>query len=274
MSVFVPTGATVAVDPLDMLLVAPNGSTSTTLYLAQGQPVVVAALPAAVVAELNTAAGLVGPDTLFTTPVAASEWPSPVYIAGAQVKRVQSSGATNLGSMVLFALSGFMVTVPAVNLAAMLVLINATTTGGGGGGGVFVQSGASENAPLAWVPTVTGAADNVASLSSCKFMRIGSEANAAQGDLVLVTIMVNLTVTGATAPGFTFTVPPNAPCTNDMNVLSGAQDNTIAAYPVYFFAAPGGTDDEIQIFCDVALPGPGPVGLTVTLAIMYVVAGS
>ena len=95
MTVFFPTGAEVAVDPLDVLLVAPNGSTSTTLYLAQGQPVVVAALPAAVVAELNTAAGLVGPDTLFTTPVAASEWPSPVYIAGAQVKRVQPSGATN-----------------------------------------------------------------------------------------------------------------------------------------------------------------------------------
>lgn len=133
MSVFVPTGANVAVDPLDVLLVAPNGSTGTTLYLAQGQPVVVAALPAAVVAELNTAAGLVGPDTLFTTPVAASEWPSPVYIAGAQVKRVQPSGATNLGSMVLFALSGFMVTVPAVDLTAMMALINATTTGGGGG---------------------------------------------------------------------------------------------------------------------------------------------
>lgn len=135
MSVFVPTGANVAVDPLDVLLVAPNGSTGTTLYLAQGQPVVVAALPAAVVAELNTAAGLVGPDTLFTTPVAASEWPSPVYIAGAQVKRVQPSGATNLGSMVLFALSGFMVTVPAVDLTAMVDLLNATTTGGGGDGG-------------------------------------------------------------------------------------------------------------------------------------------
>lgn len=122
-----------------MLLVAPNGSTSTTLYLAQGQPVVVAALPAAVVAELNTAAGLVGPDTLFTTPVAASEWPSPVYIAGAQVKRVQPGGAANLRSMVLFALSGFMVTVPAVDLTAMMALINATTTGGGGGGGASLR---------------------------------------------------------------------------------------------------------------------------------------
>lgn len=130
MSVFVPTGATVAVDPLDVLLVAPNGSTSTTLYLAQGQPVVVAALPAEVVAELNGAAGLVGPDTLFTTPVAASEWPSPVYIAGVQVKRVQSSGATALGSMVLFALAGFMVTVPAVNLSDMVDLLNACAAPG------------------------------------------------------------------------------------------------------------------------------------------------
>lgn len=131
MSVFVPTGADVAVDPLDVLLVAPNGSTSTTLYLAQGQPVVIAAMPAAVVAELNAAAGLVGPDTLFTTPVTASEWPSPIYIAGAQVKRVQSSGATQLGSMVMFALSGFMVTVPDVNLSDMVDLINATSAGGG-----------------------------------------------------------------------------------------------------------------------------------------------
>jgi hypothetical protein len=160
MSVFVPTGATVAVDPLDVLLVAPNGSTSTTLYLAQGQPVVVAALPAAVVAELNTAAGLVGPDTLFTTPVAASEWPSPVYIAGAQVKRVQPSGATNLGSMVLFALSGFMVTVPAVDLTAMMALINATTTGGGGGGG-------SGGAGIFWTPEPTSEqATNLLLLSS------------------------------------------------------------------------------------------------------------
>jgi len=134
MSVFVPTGAAVAVDPLDVLLVAPNGTTSTTLYLAQGQPVVIGALPAAVVAELDTAAGLTAPDTLFTTPVTASEWPSPIYIAGSQVKRVQSSGATQLGSMVLFALSGFMVTVPAVDLSDMVDLINATSSGGGGGG--------------------------------------------------------------------------------------------------------------------------------------------
>lgn len=132
MSVFVPTGADVAVDPLDVLLVAPNGTTSTTLYLAQGQPVVIVALPGDVVDELNTAAGLSDPETLFTTPVTASEWPSPVYIAGAQVKRVQSSGATQLGSMVLFALSGFMVTVPNVDLTAMLALINATSSGGGG----------------------------------------------------------------------------------------------------------------------------------------------
>lgn len=130
MSVFVPTGAAVAVDPLDVLLVAPNGTTSTTLYLAQGQPVVIAALPGDVIDELNTAAGLTE-GSMFTTPVTASEWPSPIYIAGAQVKRVQSSGATQAGSMVLFALSGFMVTVPTVDLSDMVDLINATTTGGG-----------------------------------------------------------------------------------------------------------------------------------------------
>lgn len=161
MSVFVPTGATVAVDPLDVLLVAPNGSTSTTLYLAQGQPVVVAALPAAVVAELNIAAGLGGElGTLFTAPVTASEWPSPVYIAGAQVKRVQSSGATQLGSMVLFALSGFMVTVPDVDLSDMVDLINATATGGGGGGG-------SGGGGIFWGPEATSEqATNLLILSS------------------------------------------------------------------------------------------------------------
>jgi hypothetical protein len=177
MSVFVPTGATVAVDPLDVLLVAPNGSNSTTLYLAQGQPVVVAALPAAVVAELNTAAGLVGPDTLFTTPVAASEWPSPVYIAGAQVKRVQPSGATNLGSMVLFALSGFMVTVPAVDLTAMMALINATTTGGGGGGGSVVP----------WAPVPTSPDASALSISFASATRIGNVVTVAVGVLGIST---------------------------------------------------------------------------------------
>jgi hypothetical protein len=131
MSVFVPTGATVAVDPLDVLLVVPNGSTHTTLYLAQGQPVVVNALPPAVGAELDAAAGLSAPDTLFTSPVSASEWPAPLAIAGAQVKRVQPSGATQAGSMVLFALSGFSVTVPDIDLDAMVALINATSSGGG-----------------------------------------------------------------------------------------------------------------------------------------------
>lgn len=200
MSVFVPTGATVAVDPLDVLLVAPNGSTSTTLYLAQGQPVVVAALPAAVVAELNTAAGLVGPDTLFTTPVAASEWPSPVYIAGAQVKRVQPSGATNLGSMVLFALSGFMVTVPAVDLTAMMALINATTTGGGGGGG------ASYANAIAWGPEVNPFNATAVDVTDDALAFIGDEGSETVG---VVTGGLQLTLE-ATAPGevsLTTTVP-------------------------------------------------------------------
>lgn len=182
MSVFVPTGATVAVDPLDVLLVAPNGSTSTTLYLAQGQPVVVAALPAAVVAELNTAAGLVGPDTLFTTPVAASEWPSPVYIAGAQVKRVQPSGATNLGSMVLFALSGFMVTVPTVDLSDMVDAINDCATPGGGG---VIPHGD-------WTPTLTPAAGTDAEIADGgrgSFIASGTN----PGDVAIASIVLEVT---------------------------------------------------------------------------------
>lgn len=179
MSVFVPSGADVAVDPLDVLLVAPNGSTSTTLYLAQGQPVVVAALPAAVVAELDAAADLVGPDTLFTTPVTASEWPSPIYIAGAQVKRVQSSGATQLGSMVLFALSGFMVTVPDVDLSDMVDLINATTTGGGGGEGAFFAS------PTNYEPTITET-PGLTTAAQMSFVRAGEGPTAQPGDWILL----------------------------------------------------------------------------------------
>lgn len=244
MSVFVPTGADVAVDPLDVLLVAPNGTTRTTLYLAQGQPVVVAALPAAVVAELNAEAGLVGPDTLFTTPVTASEWPSPIYIAGAQVKRVQSSGATNLGTMVLFALSGFMVTVPAVDLTAMLALINATSSGGGGGGG---GSGAV-GGPYAPVITGTTATDTGAS-----FIRSGG-ATPEASDFVLMACNFAVTALPAETVDFEVTLPVTpAALGSEVPTLSVVRTSGDLTLPYIYAQLSGDSTLRIQAVAPVTL---------------------
>lgn len=168
MTMLVPTGGTVAVDPCDVLLVAPRGTTQSALYLAQGQPVIVTALPAALCAELDEAAlGEGTEDTLFTLPVTATGWSSPVRIAGAQVKRVQASGSGALGSMLTFANGGAMtLTAPAVTRDAMVTLINATTScGGGGGGGTgnrsrdYIVSVASDNED---VTAQVGVSGNVA----------------------------------------------------------------------------------------------------------------
>ncbi len=266
MSVFVPTGADVAVDPLDVLLVAPNGTTRTTLYLAQGQPVVVAALPAAVVAELDAAADLVGPDTLFTTPVTASEWPSPIYIAGAQVKRVQSSGATQAGSMVLFALSGFMVTVPTVDLSDMVDLINATTTGGGGGGGGGASGGQ-------WVPTMTpqpGCAVSI--LSGGTFIRSGDPDGPVAGDVVIATVVLQAVIQAGSPLDALVSLSPGLP---DCESGSDAPDLliTVQSGDAGFYAY--AIQDSPSAF-QLASPGNAVLltTLVLSLTISYRVAGS
>lgn len=196
MTMFIPTGGSVAVDPADCNLIAPRvvgSSTFSTLYLDNGQPVLVNATPAALKAEIDAQAGIAGGATLWVGPIAVSQWPTPIYFAGAKAKRVTATPG-NLGSSVTFAGMSSLVVAPAITLAAMIVLINATVAAGsaGGGGGSVVP----------WVPApVSSNASGLAAVFS-SVTRIGN----------VVSLAFGLTGTGTLAGEVNVTVPLPLPC--------------------------------------------------------------
>lgn len=164
MSLFTPTGTTVAINPNDVLLITDrvvDGVTLSSLYLSDKQIIPVDANPAALALEIDAAVGLVAPATMFTSGVVLADNASAsiAVIAGQRVKSVAIVDGTQC-SVTFNDLNATLITA-VTSKAAMLALIADTSSGGGAG----VIGGA-------WTPTLVGGTGNTPTLlSTATFLR-------------------------------------------------------------------------------------------------------
>lgn len=234
MAMFVPTGTSTAVDPCDVLFIAPRTvgvNAYATLYVATGAPILVDAAPAALGVELDEAEFGEGSGfTLFTGAVAMTGL-GECLVAGAQVRSVVPS-PDELGSTWRLALAETQLFAPATTLSEALDLINdCTACGGGGGGGGYVEHNETDDL------TVTGTGLN-ANKSSSAWVRLGDGSDASPGDVVQVEFLGSINSAGDVPIRFNLTLP--FPVDTDYGVtISGVNIAQIAGTAVPEFTGLG-----------------------------------
>jgi hypothetical protein len=117
----------VAIDALDVVVIAPRGA-NCTATLSTGQQVPIDVDPATLADGCDSAAGI-SSGSMFAGPFDAVEWPAPVYIAGAAVRSIRST-PNGLGCALQFGASPGFLTVPNVTRGAMVDLLNACAVPG------------------------------------------------------------------------------------------------------------------------------------------------
>ena len=214
MTMIVPTGTTTAVDPCDCLYIQPRTvglANYATLYVATGAPILVDALPADLAEELDEAAFGEGSELTLWTEATAFAGPSPLLVAGAQVRSIQPS-PDELGSLWRLAQSEVQLYAAAVNVAAALELVNACSACGAGGG-----SGGGGEA-LEWAPEA-GGTNTTGALTVVQSTAIAVPYP--DSDVEVVTLTVGVTGTSAADGNTTVTIP--LPRTCDAQTVAVAQ---------------------------------------------------
>lgn len=132
-----PNGIT-GIDPANAIIVTARGLAGSTLHSTEDGILAVDMLPDELTAALDEALfGAESEQTLWTSPLDATDWPSSIYVAGWQVRSAQPSHGG--GCTVAFQGGALQVTIPSLSVAELTDEIGTTSPPWSAGGGSGVE---------------------------------------------------------------------------------------------------------------------------------------